>query len=163
MSLLLSLRVETQQRLFTRGRLLDPDTARPLGGGVRLSEATIPFFVDSDSWALESGRIVTGHTHPLAPDFHGIAEKLLHFVGYIPAADEEPMHVDCRNDADSMSQGDCAGFVVAQWGGVVLMNSATAAVTELKSPTAYNRTGGTVVLPLISILVNSRYESVSLH
>lgn len=146
LSPLLSLRIETQQRLHARGRLLDPGTepitVRATEGGVRLSEAAIPFFVDSDSWALESGRIVTGHTHPLAHDFHGIAEKLLHFVGYVPAAVQQPMHVDCGTDAvEGVSSEGCMGFVVAQWGGVVIMNSASAAITSSRRSEGMNETG----------------------
>jgi hypothetical protein len=146
LSPLLSMHIETQQRLHARGRLLDPGTVRPAEGGVRLSEAAIPFFVDSDSWALESGRIVTGHTHPLAPDFHGIAEKLLHFVGYVPSVDEQPMYVECGavdgsgGVVEMQPQGGCMGFVVAQWGGVVIMNNATAAITTPVSSRKAQRT-----------------------
>jgi Phosphatidylinositol-glycan biosynthesis class S protein len=141
LSPLLSLRIETQQRLHARGRLLDPSTVRSAMGGVRLSETAIPFFVDSDSWALESGRIITGHTHPLAPDFHGIAEKLLHFVGYIPAADEQPMYVECGTG--SVKDGECMGFVVEQWGGVAIMNSASTAIRASRIGEMANTTGAT--------------------
>lgn len=102
----------------------------------------MPFFVESDSWALEAGRIVTGHTHPLAPNFHGIAEKLLHFVGYIPAAVEAPMHVDCGARAqEGVPKDGCSGFVVAQWGGVVVLNSASSAITMLMGNKLSNEAG----------------------
>jgi hypothetical protein len=126
LSPLLSLRVETQQRLFAVGRRLHPSPGDASNNarkeGVTLTATDIPFFVDADTWALESGRIVSGHVHPLSPESHGIPETLLHFVGYVPALSEQPMSVECSSP---QSGGSCAGFTVERWGGVAILNNAS--------------------------------------
>eukprot|EP00892_Ulva_mutabilis_P002005 jgi/Ulvmu1/11805/UM080_0016.1 len=117
---LADVRLESQARLFARARLVSvpvpPAAADGVSPGVTLPPEALPFFVDSDAWALEHGRMIAGHAHPLSPDPHGIPENVLHFVGYLPPAAERPMRVRC-------GAALCAGFQIAGWGGVTIMNA----------------------------------------
>lgn len=118
------IRLESQARLYARARRVhgDPPPPPPTNGdtavarGVTVPTEDLPFFVDSDAWALEHGRMVAGHAHPLSPDPHGIPESILHFVGYVPGPAERPMRIQC-------STGGCQGFKIAAWGGVTVLNS----------------------------------------
>lgn len=109
------IRLESQVRLYARARLVDV-TSQRAALGVTVPPKALPFFVDTDAWSLEHGRMVAGHAHPLSADPHGIPESILHFVGYMPASEERPMRIQC-------SRGECAGFKIADWGGVTLLNS----------------------------------------
>jgi len=117
LSPLAHIRLESQTRLYARARLVNMTAPRaPAAPGVTVPPKALPFFVDTDSWALEHGRMVAGHAHPLSADPHGIPESILHFVGYAPAPAERPMRIQC-------GRGECAGFKIADWGGVTLLNS----------------------------------------
>ena len=52
------------------------------------------------------------------------------------------MHVDCgASAAEGASKDGCSGFVVAQWGGVVVLNGASSAVTTSIRGVPSNTTG----------------------
>ena len=139
---LLSLRSESQVRLYAPGRLR--------GGGRRTREATeptieqraaaveqpsseavsrdvnqtgrftllredeLPFFADLDGWSLGFGRSGSGHVHPLSPDPHLIPERLLHFVAYVPSLRRQPMLI--------AGEPPSSGYVMPGWGAVGLVN-----------------------------------------
>lgn len=114
---LADVRLESQARLYARARLLNTTAgaAHPTHG-VTITPEALPFFVDTDAWSLEHGRMIAGHVHPLSSDSHGIPENILHFVGYLPPPGERPMRIQCGT-------GDCAGFKIAGWGGVTILNA----------------------------------------
>ncbi|GBG88101.1 hypothetical protein CBR_g46590 [Chara braunii] len=83
----------------------------------------LPFFINSEDWILDSSVGAVGRS------------KLLHFVVYVPAADECPLRLQAPNGELSATNG----FTVPSWGGVVVWNPCPCPCLEERGSTCTNR------------------------
>lgn len=70
------------------------------------STKELPFFVNSNEWHLDTSVAAGGRS------------KILHFVVYIPSADEFPLLLQLPNGEVSKTNG----FISPMWGGVIVWN-----------------------------------------